>query len=173
MTRRLSLLRHAKSDWAFPSLSDHARPLNARGLRDAPQMGAALKERKLRPGLIYCSTATRTRQTYDLVTEALYTDETQRPPVDFKDGLYEAPYQSIAAICQNAPDTAEHLLVIGHNPGLEDILAALLPETAAADLPAKFPTCALADLVLDIDSWQGLRPGVGRLTGFLMPKSLE
>jgi len=130
--KRLLLLRHAKSSWSDDGLADSERPLSGRGERDAPRMGARLRKRGIRPGLVITSPAVRARRTASLVARAL----------DYPDGairleatLYLAAPAEILTVVAAQADAIDCLLVVGHNPGLTELTNLLLPELALANLP--------------------------------------
>jgi phosphohistidine phosphatase len=173
----LTLLRHAKSSWDEPGLDDYDRPLAKRGKKAAPQMGAALAAMGLRPDLVLCSGAVRARATLDLVLGKLGAPV---PEVGYDDALYMAAPDALLARLQRvgrgaAGETPRHVMLVGHNPGLEE-LALLLVGSGARDdtarMTAKFPTAAAAVIGFNADSWAGIEPGSGRLEHFLTPKQL-
>lgn len=141
--KTLLIMRHAKSSWADPSLSDHQRPLNRRGREAAPRMGRLLKAHSLIPEHVICSTSVRTRQTYELVRQ----EWTAAINSDFLDELYHCPAERIPEIFRQIPSNTDRLLMIGHNPGIADFLA------HQVGYQAKFPTAALAWLTVEIPSW--------------------
>lgn len=143
--RTLLILRHAKSDQGNPSLDDHERPLNARGVRDAPRMGDLLRDAALVPDVIITSDAVRAHTTALAVAEAAgYSREVVVDP-----RLYLASPDDVFAVLSSVPDPdARVVLVVGHNPGLEGVVAALTGERH--DLP----TAALVQLALTIESWE-------------------
>ena len=159
----LSILRHAKSSWSDSSLDDHARPLNKRGLRDAPRMGALLREQGLVPETILSSTARRARDTAFAVAEAAgFPDE-----VRFTRSLYGADPDTWLEALRELPDTAGHALVVGHNPGLEELVALLVGESHV------LPTAALAVVELPIERWRAVDPGLpGSLRALWRPRDL-
>ncbi|MFI0843671.1 SixA phosphatase family protein [Mesorhizobium sp. IMUNJ 23232] len=170
--KTLLLLRHAKSSWDDAGLADFDRPLAPRGLKAAPRMGRELAWRRWLPDAALVSPALRTRQTWELVAAEL----PDPPEAKFAKGIYDASADRLLSEIQKAPKTAGILLVIGHNPGLEDFsgsLASADSEAAAlACLREKFPTAALARFVLD-GEWNEMRPGAARLTHFLRPGDLR
>lgn len=172
--KRLLLLRHAKSD-RTTSLGDRDRPLAARGRRDAPAMGKFMHRHALEPDRVLCSGAKRTRQTWTLVARELKSE----PTVEISGALYLAPWNAIVNVLHETPRAAKTLLVIGHNPGLEDCAAALLRPQADAEerarratMAEKFPTAALAVLDCDVANWNELEPGTAGLTDFIRPRDL-
>ena len=173
----LILLRHAKSSWDGPGLSDFERPLAKRGKKAAPEIGGALARLGLRPDLILCSGAVRARETLALVLPALGS---RSPPVVYDDALYMAlPDGLLTGLHKIKPDhqgnSPKCVMMVGHNPGFEE-LALLLAGDGPADklarLSEKFPTAAAAVIAFDAESWPDLRPGTGRLNHFLTPKGL-
>jgi phosphohistidine phosphatase len=170
---RLLLLRHAKSDWSG-NLGDHDRPLAPRGRKAAPRIGALMRKRGYVPAAVLCSTAERAKQTLDLLLPALRTD----PKIEYDRALYLAEWPALLAAVHSAAETP--LLMIGHNPGLEQLAVALVlqPQDAAErarleNLARKFPTAALAVLDFDAPHWEAVKPGTGRLTDFVRPRDLR
>lgn len=170
--KTLFLLRHAKSSWDHSSAGDHERPLAPRGIRAAPLMGAHMREAGYRPDLILCSTATRTRETCAAVAAELDV----HPPIDFDESLYLGAPHHLLETVREAPESADAILMIGHNPGTELLAEALCAHGSPAELDlmnAKFPTAALAVIDLDIDRWEEACTDCGRLRSFTRPKDLE
>jgi phosphohistidine phosphatase len=160
----LLVLRHAKSSWDNPSLADHDRPLNRRGERDAPRMGELLREKQLVPDVIISSDAVRARTTAEAVAEAaLYT-----PAIQFDPRLYAASPDDIVAVLQTTPKaSARRVMIVGHNPGLEELVALLTGEQQ------DMPTAALAHMTLPIERWRDLSTTTrGALLGVWRPKEL-
>jgi phosphohistidine phosphatase len=160
----LSILRHAKSSWKDSSLEDHDRPLNKRGLRDAPRMGTLIREQGLVPDTILSSTARRARDTaLAVAAEAGFPDE-----VRFTRRLYGADPDTCLESLRALPDATAHVLIVGHNPGLEVLLGALVGESHT------LPTAALAVVELPVDSWTELGPPpLGSLRALWRPRELE
>lgn len=130
--KSLSLLRHAKSSWTNAHLSDHERPLNDRGKRDAPEMANRLLDRSCVPDMIYTSSAARALETAAIVAETLSIRDTH---IQVFDKLYLATAENIMSVIAQAENFAiEHLMVIGHNPGMEN-LGGYLSAEAMAQLP--------------------------------------
>ena len=175
--RQLLLLRHAKSPSDDPSLSDHARPLNAAGRRTARLMRGPIGGLDAAPELVLVSSARRTRQTLEALEPWAATGAP--PQVRVLDSLYLASADQILAVLRQVGDLAERVMVIGHNPGLHELALALAGKpaagaaaAAAGRLSQRFPTGALAEFALGTD-WAALRPGEGvRLVRFLCPSDL-
>ena len=144
--KTLLILRHAKSSWRELGLSDHDRPLNKRGKRDAPRIGSLLSREDLLPDLIISSTAVRARKTAQLVMEASGYDGELRLEGD----LYAAEPQAYVDILQALPDEIGRVMVVGHNPGLEELLEQLTGDAES------LPTAALAQVSLNLEAWQDL-----------------
>jgi phosphohistidine phosphatase len=168
----LLLLRHAKSSWEMPALADYDRPLAKRGLKAAPRMGAEIAVLGLRPDLVLCSGAKRTRETLDLVLAALGPPP---PEVVYDDAIYMAPPAGLIQFLRRQPAASTTLMVVGHNPGLEELAELLVgggDEELRETLEEKFPTCALAVITFDAKTWADIAPGTGALARFLTPARL-
>ena len=161
--KTLLVLRHAKSSWSDPALDDHERPLNMRGRRDAPRMGELVREYRLIPDVVISSDAARARLTAEAVVEAArYGGEIRLDP-----RLYLAGPADILSVLRSVGENAETVMIVGHNPGLEELVAHLTGEWQ--DLP----TTALAQIVLPIDQWRDLTLSTrGTLVGHWRPKQL-
>ena len=161
--KTLLVLRHAKSSWSDPTLDDHERPLNKRGRRDGPRMGKLVREYGLMPDVVISSDAVRARLTAKAVVEAArYAGEILLDPQ-----LYLASPADIFSLLRTVHEKAETVMIVGHNPGLEELLEQLTGEQQ--DLP----TAALAQIVLPIDQWRDLKVSTrGRLMGHWRPKEL-
>jgi phosphohistidine phosphatase len=165
------LLRHAKSSLREAGQKDHERPLAPRGRKAAPQMGVVLRERGLIPELVLCSTALRTRQTWELVQEALGTPVT----TSFMDRLYDAGPAQLLTVIRGVEEGIRHLLLVGHNPGLQELALQLAGSGSEADLDRlrnNLPTAGFVRLAFDEARWRDVRPGGGCLMTFLAPREL-
>lgn len=167
----LYVLRHAKSAWNDPALADHDRPLAPRGVKAAAWMGRLMAERGWLAQRILCSSAARTRATLDGLRAQW--PKTSEPEVSIEPGLYMAEPRRILEIIRERGGPARRLLLIGHNPGLQAFVPRLVGTGDAALLAAiegKFPTAALARVVLDLKSWEALAWGLGHLTDYERPE---
>jgi phosphohistidine phosphatase len=165
--RTLYLLRHAKSSWANPALPDPERPLAPRGLRDAKRIAEHFGRLGIAPALVLCSSAVRTQETLDLLRPTL-----AEAAVQVEEQLYGAPSETLLERIRSVPDAVGSVLLIGHNPGLQDL--ALVLASRGAELKrveAKFPTAALATLALE--HWSILSPGDAELVAYVVPKQLR
>lgn len=170
--KRLILLRHAKSSWSDPDLDDHDRPLNQRGRLAAPLMGAWLAERDLTPDHVICSSSARTIETWRRA-RALLNGEAPDPTISAK--LYHADPAAMLKLLRAAPDEAETVMMIGHQPGL----GAFARKLANGATPAgcaraftKFPTAACAVLESEAESWADAAFGEARFSAFAIPREL-
>jgi len=134
-------------------------------------MGAYLAQRSPAPSLVLCSTARRARETLDALLEHLSEDTTLR----IDQSLYLAAPESLLDALRAAPDTAASILLVGHNPGIEQLASALArsgPPDAIRRMRAKFPTAAVAELEAEIERWRDLEPAGAQLVEFCTPKDL-
>ena len=164
----LSLLRHAKSSWADPTLPDRERPLAPRGRRDAKRIAKHLRRLGFEPELVLCSSAARTRETLELVRPSLAGSA-----VSLEEGLYAASRDELLTRLRLVPDDVSSVMLIGHNPGLQELALTL---GSAGDelerLRSKFPTGALAMLTV-ATTWRRLAPAEAALAAYVVPKQLR
>ena len=163
--RELLLARHAKSDWSA-GVEDHERPLNARGTRDAAALGEWLRDDAGPIDRVIVSSAVRTRTTWELASAAGGLEW----PVEYRDEIYEADWREVLDVVRSLDDETR-VLVVGHNPGLEDLASALAATWSAPReaLEEKFPTSAVARLVFD-SRWDEVGPGCAQLTEFVVAR---
>lgn len=162
MQRRLILMRHAKSSWSSESSTDHGRPLNGRGRRDAPRIAEVLERMGWAPDAVWSSDSSRTRETWELMEEALGTP----PDAVFTNALYHAGLDDIFQEAHDWPADAHTVLVLGHNPGWEHAVMALGGE------PAGMTTANAALLEGEGDDWVAALDGTWRLIDVLRPREL-
>lgn len=166
--KTLYLLRHAKSDWDRP-VADFDRPLNERGRKAAPRIGAVLRERPI--DLVLASPARRVAETVAGVEQGLG----RALPVRIVEDIYGAGATALLRLVQSCGEDTARLMVVGHNPGLgalASLLAADGEPAALANLRHKYPTGALAIIQFDGDSWSEVVEDSGRLTAFVRPRDL-
>jgi phosphohistidine phosphatase len=171
--RRLLLLRHAKSEAAEPGQKDFARALAGRGRAAASLIGNYLARHGLRPDHALVSPARRTRETADLVLAAFGASA---PAMRLEPRIYEASPKALLEVLHEAPDDAHTLLLVGHNPGMQQLADSLIAAgdvNARQSLVEKFPTAALAVIDLAVDAWSEAALNSGRLDRFITPKSLD
>jgi phosphohistidine phosphatase len=166
------LLRHAKSDWSNPALDDFERPLAKRGLRDAPLIGQVIAKTKSVPELIISSPAERARQTAELVAETCSYDNS----FEWDASFYGGGSEDLISALSRLPNTVNHVMLVGHNPTMEETAADLLNPSGTGwnDGPAiRIPTAGLICVELHITDWAVLRPGDAMLRWFVTPKVLK
>lgn len=161
--RILYLLRHAKSSWNDAKLRDFDRPLKKRGREAAEQVGKRLAAEKLSNPVIFCSPAVRTRQTAEIVLKSAKLMVEPR----FDERIYEASLRELIQVVSEISDDKEVAIMIGHNPGFEELLSFLSGKHRT------MPTCALAKIKFGDVSWKDVRAGEGGLEWFIAPKELE
>jgi phosphohistidine phosphatase len=150
---RLVLVRHAKSSWDDPTLSDHDRPLAQRGRKALDRMRSHLENRGVRPDVVLCSSARRTRDTLDGIRHGLGG----HPRIEIEDGLYGAGADQIVARLGRLEDAIATAVVIGHNPGIADLVDLLavtdqdMPTGAIADLSFAGPWSAVGSATVSLD----------------------
>lgn len=160
--RTLTLIRHAKSSWKDNAQKDFDRPLNKRGLQNAPMMGLLLKEQGVHFDLMVTSPAVRALSTARLIAQALGYPETslvQEPE------LYDADVQHLLSAIHRLPDSATAVALVAHNPGLTGLCNYLSGENIE-----NLPTCAVAGISFELDSWAAVWRNSGRLTRYEYPR---
>lgn len=161
MAKKLTIIRHAKSDWGSGALRDFDRPLNNRGLRDAPFMAKAFSSRVSEPVSIISSPAMRAKTTALEFARSLNISENQ---IQFKEEVYHAHHDMLLDVINSLSDDIQHAIIFGHNPGLSD-LATLLSNDVF-----NLPTCAIVELEFEIESWSMMSLGIGSIVNYDFPK---
>lgn len=158
--KTLYVLRHAKSSWDNPNLTDFDRPLNERGLKTAPFMGEIMLKYNFQPEIILSSPAIRAKETAELVkTSANFEQE-----ITFDEQIYEAEPQTLFQIASEFDGAAQSAMIVGHNPGLEGLVKTLTGELQP------MPTACLAVIDLEIGDWSEIVAGKGNLRKMIRPK---
>lgn len=171
--KRLTLLRHAKSSWDDPVTRDFDRPLNEKGKRAAAIMGKFIKRNDLSFDQVLASPAVRVIETLEQVeaTSGLSFE----PQWDRK--IYLASSVTLIDVLRGANADADHVLMVGHNPGLEDLIFDLVPDDGSSEtrsaVEEKYPTAALAELSLDITQWEDIADNCATLGRFTRPRDLD
>jgi len=166
--KKLTIIRHAKAVDAAPAIADFDRPLTKRGLKDAERIGKLLAELTPTVDWVLSSPARRTRETTTAVVDSLgYNGRIQ-----WADSAYLAEAESWLHLLGHVPPEIEHVTIIGHNPGVADLVAGLTAGSAPR-LNLAFPTAALAHLELEIFWWNQIRWGCGQLHLLLTPRALR
>jgi len=161
--KTLYLIRHAKSDWNNPELTDFERTLNKRGLKEVPFMAEKLNELAFNPDHIICSSSKRTRTTAKLICK-----EINYPLNDvcFDPSIYEASLTTLIAIINLLPNNKDEIAIIGHNPSITN-----LSNYLTNDHIANMPTCSIVKIELEIDNWNEIVREIGIQKFFIYPKS--
>lgn len=169
----LGLFRHAKSDWHDAKARDFDRGLNERGRKGAALMGTHIVEHGVGWQRIVASPAVRVAETIELAAQAAGREI----PVIWDRRIYLASSVILAEVLHEIPDSVDKALMVGHNPGLEDLIFDLVPDDGTCPLRArvedKFPTAAYAVLECDIDSWADLHDGCAKLVYLMRPRDLD
>lgn len=162
--KTLFLLRHAKSSWDDTSLDDHDRPLKPRGIKAAKRIGRLIRAEKLCPALVLCSTAVRARETWKLVLHEARLDA----PIEYAKNLYHCAPEVFVSTLHSIPWDLPSVMVIGHNPGMEEFLSHLLGEQQT------MPTGSLARIEVDLANWSDFSELTrGRLINLWRPRELK
>ncbi len=172
--KTLTILRHAKSGWDAPVERDFDRPINERGRRGAELIGQYLKREALPVDRIVASPAVRVTDTLDIFQPAAGLADLE-PHWDRR--IYLASAATLLDVIRETGRDAQHLLISGHNPGLEDLILMLAPEAAddvlRTQVEEKLPTSAMARLDIAIDDWHAIEIGTGKLSMFIRPRDLD
>ena len=167
--KTLGLLRHAKSDWADMSLRDFDRGLNNRGRRGAAVMGGHIRSHGIASDRLLASTAERVRRTLDATRLQV--------PITFDEHIYLADSDALIEVLRAVDGDPQALMLVGHNPGLQELIFDLVAPERENDLFAtvseKFPTASFAVLELDIAKWADCAPGCGTLVHLARPRDLD
>ncbi|MCX6351530.1 MAG: histidine phosphatase family protein [Bacteroidetes bacterium] len=164
--KKLYIIRHAKSDWEYPELTDFERPINARGRIDAPAIGDYLHKNNIKPDYIYSSPANRAITTARIVCYQLgFPFE----GIQIKEKIYDATLGDLVSILQTTPDDKNEVILFGHNPGLTYLI-----EYLTGELLDSLPTCGVYGVEFNKDfySWKDLYRGSGKGILFTSPKKL-
>jgi len=159
--KTLYLARHAKSYWKDQSIPDLDRPLNNRGKRDAPFMGEVLKNKKVKPDLIVCSPAKRTKKTAIAIAEKIGYPEKK---ILFNEDLYEVSSNILIKIIKKLDEKYDSVMIFGHNPGLT-----MLNNHISDRYIDNIPTCGIVTLQLDL-KWSELDKNTCKFVFFEYPK---
>lgn len=169
----LGLFRHAKSDWNDARLRDFDRPLNERGRKGAALMGVHIRDYGTRWSRVIASPAARVTQTIEIAGDAAG----ESPPVIWDRRVYLASSVILMELLREQEGDPPSIIMVGHNPGLEDLIFDLVPDDGSSPLreivEVKFPTAAFAVMELDIDRWQDIREGCARLVHLMRPRDID
>jgi phosphohistidine phosphatase len=167
--RTVILLRHGKSSWSDSTLADVDRPLAPRGESASKKIAKYMRRKRIRPALVLCSPSLRTRQTLAAINPSLGKACT----VELAPQLYLASQRELFEQLRALPDAVGSVMLVGHNPGLQNLALALASRGAdLGRLEAKFPTGALATLAVDCESWAAVKPGDAEIVDYVVPRQL-
>lgn len=158
--KRLLIIRHAKSSWDDPSVDDFDRPLNNRGLKNAPLMGQVIKEKNIQPDMILHSPAKRTTQTAQLIAKEINFDKALTP----NQYIYEAYVSTLQEVISYTYDTVNTLFLVGHNPGVTALAYTY------CNFKEEMPTCAIVEIEFECDSWMDVSKNNAKLIAYEYPK---
>lgn len=162
--KKLFLIRHAKSSWDEPNLSDYERPLNERGKKDAPMMSSILKEKNIFPDLIISSTAERAAETANIFASELNYTKT----IHYDSRIYEATTQNLLEVVSEIDDDHNLVFLFGHNPGLSNF-ANFISKTPVLNMP----TTCIVGLELTINKWKEVERHSGNVFLYEFPKKYK
>jgi phosphohistidine phosphatase len=163
--KTLFLIRHAKSSQAEPGMKDFDRPLNDRGKKDAPLMGKILHQKKIKPDLLISSPAKRALSTAQKIAKEI---DYPKAKIKKEAKIYEASVKTLLHIVNEIEDKNKNVFLFGHNPGFTDFLNYL-----TGDVIENIPTCGIAEIKFDADSWSEISRDTGKLVYFDSPKKNE
>lgn len=171
--KKLTLLRHAKSSWDDTVSRDFDRPLNGKGKKASKAVGTFIKQQELDFDLVLASPAVRVIETLEFVEEA--AGSSWEPAWERK--IYLASSVTLIDVLRGVDGDAGHILMVGHNPGLEDLVFDLVPDDGSSKardmVEEKYPTAALAEMSLDIENWSDIADNCGALVRFTRPRDLD
>ena len=163
--KTLTLVRHAKSSWNHPGLTDFERPLNKRGKRDAPRMASRLATQQIRPQIIVSSPAVRALTTAEVIASALGY---QPAEIIRDERIFHAYSNQLLDVIRSFDEHRQHIMLVGHNPGLTD----LVDQLAHAGI-SNIPTCGIVVLSFSVDRWRDVNDGAGEMQLFDYPKNIS
>jgi phosphohistidine phosphatase len=170
--KTLTVMRHAKSSGDDPNLNDFDRPLNERGRKSARAMGKELKHRGVKFDRVFASPAMRVRETLNDFADGY----DQQLDVRFAPEIYEATVERLLNLVRELPDDVAEPLIVGHNPGLQELLVELTGDDRDKlrhRIVAKFPAAAVATVRLPADRWSDIELGSGEIAELILPKELD
>ena len=174
--KQLAILRHAKSDWGNPGMTDFDRPLNKRGRKAAKKVGLALRERGLAVDRIVCSPAQRAKETVERFERGFERGFESLPPVSLEPRLYMCATGTLIDVIRDLPDDAATVMIVGHNPGFHDIVLRMtLPDEQGLrdKVGANYPTGAFALIDFPVTSWADVAPATGEIRDVIVPRELR
>lgn len=161
--KELFIIRHAKSSWDDSTLADFDRPLNKRGMHDAPMMAQILKQRNFIPDQIVSSAANRTKRTAQFIADGLGIGESE---ISFTREIYESSYTNMLQLINGIDRQLERVFIVGHNPTFT-----YLAERLGGEYIGNLPTCGVVGLKFELDSWRLVSEGTGQQFYYDYPKN--
>lgn len=161
--KKLFIIRHAKSDWSDDSLNDFDRPLNKRGFKNAPFMGKLLKKKSVKPDFILSSPANRAIETAQIIAKKVGYKKT----ISTNPDIYEAESKTLEKIIGDIDDKKKIVFLIGHNPGLSDLISIL------SKMDENIPTCAVVEIGFNTNSWKKISKKNSKVISYEYPKKYE
>lgn len=162
--KKIYLIRHAKSSWDEPNLSDFDRGLNARGKRDIPKMAERLKDADILPDLVVSSPAKRAKKTAQKISKIIGYDKEN---IFYEDSLYESGFDTYLHVIQNIDDKHQNIFLFAHNMTITDTA-----ERLGNIMIGNMPTCSIICIEFDCDSFKDIKPKSGKVLFFDFPKSV-
>jgi phosphohistidine phosphatase len=173
--KRLITFRHAKSGWDQPATRDFDRALNDKGKRAAAVMGRHMKSLGMEFDTVIASPAVRVVETLD----AMFDGYGKRPAVGWDRRVYLASASNLLEVVQEAPDSADTILLAGHNPGIEELVLSLTTDAGEeeirnrSEIEEKYPTASVAELTFEVEHWSQIDEGRGHLVRFVRPRDVD
>ena len=179
--KTLGLFRHAKSDWADPRARDFDRPLNERGKKGAPMMGKHIRdygrEQHFLWDKVLASPAVRSAQTIEMAAQGAGLNVGRGFAINWDRRIYLASSATLLDLLREQDEALNSVLLVGHNPGLEDLIFDLVPDDGSSPLrdvvEAKFPTAAFAVLHLPFERWADVTEGKAALVHLMRPRDID
>jgi phosphohistidine phosphatase len=161
--KKLFIIRHGKSDWSDDSLNDFDRPLNKRGFKNVPFMAKLLKKKDVKPDFILSSPAKRALETAQIIAKKVGYKKT----ISTNPDIYEAESKTLEKIIGDIDDKKKIVFLIGHNPGLSDLISIL------SKMDKDIPTCAVIEIDFDTNSWKKISKKNSKIISYEYPKKYE
>tara|TARA_Y100000590_G_scaffold220753_1_gene249830 strand:- start:1392 stop:1904 length:513 start_codon:yes stop_codon:yes gene_type:complete len=169
--KTIFLLRHAKSSWDNTKLEDFDRPLATRGIKSCKKIGKFFKKKKLVPDIVYCSTAVRAKQTWDLINRIVE----KKKNIIYEDQLYMANSSIFMNFVKKTNDNFKTLMIVSHNPGIENFAIELIKNKESdfyKDINLKYPTGGIAIINFKLKHWSKMNYETGDIYEFIKPREL-
>ena len=169
--KQLAMMRHAKSDWGHPGLTDFDRPLNKRGRKAARAIGKALRHREITFDEVVSSPAQRAKETVERLADGLK----YQPKVRFEPAMYLPSTSTLTNVIHALPDDLATIMIVGHNPGFHDLVLRLTREDGDGHrqrIEGNFPTAAFSLISFPVERWADIEPAIGEIRELILPREL-